>query len=245
MLKLPCFLALIAACGFPRPAQIPDASDPTSTVDADAADAADAAAPSIGELSTRLLPPLNPPIPEQAAGESSMGDVVADSQLAATRALEDGGAVIAFTNPGGVKAGLEVGPVTLAAAMHVQPFGNSLVTMTLTGAQIEQLLEQQWESGVPRILQPSEGFSYTYKISAITDHVDLASMTLGGIHIDMVGQYRVTVNSFMSTGGDGFTVLTSGTDRVTGGTDLDALVAYLGAHRPLAAPTEARISTTP
>ena len=81
------------------------------------------------------------------AGESPLGQVIADAQLAATSAPDKGGAVIAFTNPGGIRTGLkrsEDGTVTYADLFAAQPFGNNLVTLTLTGAQIKTLLEQQW-----------------------------------------------------------------------------------------------------
>ena len=103
---------------------------------------------------------------EGPAGESVLGQIIADAQLAATRSEQDGGAVIAFTNTGGIRTSLPRsadGVVTFADIFAVQPFGNSLVTLTLTGAQIKTLLEQQWlNQPKPRILQVSNGFSYTW-----------------------------------------------------------------------------------
>jgi len=94
------------------------------------------------------------------AGESVLGDIVADAQLAATRADKDGGAVIALTNPGGVRADIPKkadGTVTYADVFSSQPFRNQLVTLTLTGAQIKDALEQQWlDPKRPRILQVSK-----------------------------------------------------------------------------------------
>nr|MBO2503011.1 bifunctional metallophosphatase/5'-nucleotidase [Thermoanaerobacterales bacterium] len=182
-----------------------------------------------------------------AAGESALGDVIADSQLAATAPEHLGGAQVAFMNPGGIRADLLYAPsgteapgeVTYEEAFTVQPFGNSLVTMTLTGAQIERLLEEQFcgvNAEAPRVLQPSAGFSYTWSASAVgaadcdtADAVDPASITLDGEPVDPSGTYRVTVNSFLATGGDGFAVLNEGTDRLGGALDLDALEAYLSA----------------
>ncbi len=100
------------------------------------------------------------------AGESALGDIIADAQLAATRAAADGGAVIAFTNPGGVRTDItkkEDGAVTYADVFASQPFRNQLVTLTLTGIQIKNMLEQQWlDPKRPRILQVSKGFSYAW-----------------------------------------------------------------------------------
>src|SRR5882757_1282939 len=82
-----------------------------------------------------------------AAGESPLGDIIADAQLAATSAAASGGAVIAFTNPGGIRIDIsrkEDGAVTYADIFASQPFRNQLVTLTLTGKQIKDALEQQW-----------------------------------------------------------------------------------------------------
>jgi 5'-nucleotidase len=181
------------------------------------------------------------------AGESALGDVIADSQLAATTAPELGGAQVAFMNPGGIRADLLYAPsgteapgaVTYEEAFTVQPFGNSLVTMTLTGAQLDRLLEEQFCGGnarAPRVLQPSVGFTYTYAAAAVgaadcatANAVDVSTMSLGGVPVDPAGTFRVTVNSFLATGGDNFPVLNGGTDRLGGAVDLDALEAYLSA----------------
>jgi len=155
--------------------------------------------------------------------------------------------VVAFMNPGGIRTDLIFnqisggelpGEVTYGEAFSVQPFGNSLVTMSLTGAQIDTLLEQQFDNPAPgqmRILQVSQGFTYTWSASAPTgSKVDIASIMINGTPIDPAGVYRVTVNSFLADGGDRFTVLTQGTDRLGGAVDLDALIAYFAAYSPVA-----------
>ena len=181
------------------------------------------------------------------AGESALGDVIADSQLGATASAGFGAAQIAFMNPGGIRADLDAGPVTYAEAFTVQPFGNSLVTLTLTGAQIERMLEQQWQSAtLTRILQPSIGFSYAWDPArAIGDRVDPASLRLNGVAVDPAATYRVTVNNFLADGGDGFSVLREGTNRLGGAVDLDALSAYFQAHSPVAPGPRDRISLAP
>jgi 5'-nucleotidase len=182
------------------------------------------------------------------AGETALGDVIADSQLEATRPAGFGGAQIAFMNPGGIRADLAAGPVTFAEAFTVQPFGNSLVTMTLTGAQIERVLEQQvFPSDTPNgsgtVLQVSNGFHYTWDPTRPAgDRIDPASITLNGLPLVPTQSYRVTVNSFLADGGDGFTVLREGTDRLGGAIDLDALEAYFAAHSPVAPGARDRIA---
>jgi 5'-nucleotidase len=178
------------------------------------------------------------------SGESALGDVIADAQLAATRPVGLGGAEIAFMNPGGIRADIDAGPVTFGESFTVQPFGNSLVTLTLTGEQIERVLEQQFRpTGNPVILQVSSGFTYTWSASApIGQKIDPADIFLNGEALDPAREYRVTVNSFLAPGGDGFTVLAEGTERLGGALDLDALEDYLAANRPLAVPALDRIT---
>jgi 5'-nucleotidase len=192
------------------------------------------------------------------AGESALGDVIADAQLAATQSSSTDNAVIAFMNPGGIRAdilsaqisgGEAVGEVTYGEAFSVQPFGNSLVTMSLTGAQIDTLLEQQFDNpsaGSNRILQVSNGFTYEWSASAPAgSKVDPASIKINGTAIDLAATYRVTVNSFMAEGGDNFAVLVVGTNRLGGEVDLDALVTYFGVSSPVAPGPQNRITQIP
>jgi 5'-nucleotidase len=171
--------------------------------------------------------------------ESPLGDVIADAQL---RYTQSAGAQIALMNPGGIRASLifstspggeAPGQVTYGEAFTVQPFNNLVVTQTLTGAQIKAVLEQQFpivnNQQILRILQVSAGFSYTYN-STLPAGSRISNIALNGTPIDPAASYRVTTNDFLANGGDGFTELTGGTNRVTApGFDVDALVAYLGA----------------
>jgi 5'-nucleotidase len=171
-------------------------------------------------------------------GESPLGDIVADAQLAATSAAANGGAVIAFTNPGGVRADIthkEAGAVTYADLFASQPFRNQLVTITLTGKQIKDMLEQQWlDPKRPRILQVSKGFSYAWDGSkGDGERVLPERMSLHGQPVDPAASYRVTVNNFLFVGGDGFTVLTRGTAPQVGIYDVDALNSYFMANSPI------------
>ncbi len=193
-----------------------------------------------------------------AAGESALGDVIADGQLEATDDAGTGNAVVAFMNPGGIRADLVYsastggeapGEVTYGEMFTVQPFGNSMVTMTLTGAQIDTLLEQQWlgvNATAPKILQVSEGFAYTWSTSAPAgSKVDIASISINGVPINPTATYRVTVNSFLADGGDGFTVLVQGTDRLGGEVDTDAFEDYFAAYSPVPPGPQNRITVIP
>ena len=192
-----------------------------------------------------------------AAGESALGDIIADAQLAATAPAGFGDAVVAFMNPGGIRADLAFAPtgpeadgeMTFGEAFGVQPFGNSLVTMSLTGDQIHTLLEQQFDNPEPgsnRILQVSAGFSYQWSASAPTGgKIDPATIKIDGVAVNPNASYRVTVNSFMADGGDNFSVLPEGTDRLGGEVDLDALKSYFAANSPVAPGPQDRITQVP
>jgi 5'-nucleotidase len=176
-------------------------------------------------------------VPNQA-GESVLGDIIADAQLAATSSAPTGGAVIAFTNPGGVRTDIARkgdGAVTFADLFASQPFRNQLVTLTLTGRQIKDMLEQQWlDPKRPRILQVSKGFAYAWDGARPDGQRVLADrLSLNGTPIDPNAAYRVTVNNFLSLGGDGFTVLKEATAPQFGVYDVDALDSYFRSNSPV------------
>ncbi|HET9908340.1 MAG TPA: bifunctional metallophosphatase/5'-nucleotidase [Anaerolineales bacterium] len=211
-------------------------------------------------IANRIIGSITGPITRTAnlAGESALGDVIADGQLAATDDPGFGEAVVAFMNPGGIRADLTFpsspanegdGNVTYGEMFTVQPFGNSMVTMTLTGAQIERLLEEQFAGctfGSNRILQVSAGFSYTWVASGpVCDKVDPSTIMLNGQVVVATNTYRVTVNSFLADGGDSFPVLTQGTARLGGAVDTDAFEAYFATHSPVAPGPQNRITRVP
>ena len=169
---------------------------------------------------------------ESPAGETPVGQVVADAQLAATRATADGGAQIALMNPGGLRANLTAaadGAVRYEDLFAVQPFYNNLVTLTLSGAQIVQVLEQQW-LGQPRarVLQVSRGFGYSWdNAKPAGQRVVPGSAMLDGKALDAARSYRVTVNSFLADGGDSFAAFKQGRERKTGAMDVDAFEQFI------------------
>jgi 5'-nucleotidase len=184
--------------------------------------------------------------PEQ--GDSPAGRLIADAHLAATRG---NGAQIAFTNTGGIRANLRPrqpdGTVTFGDVFTVQPFGNTLVTMTLTGAQLKALLESQWRSSTarPHFLQPSATLSYAWRDDAPPGaRVVEDSITIGAERWRRDATYRVTVNSYLAAGGDRFHAFLDGTERSGGPLDVDALAQYLSqrsAGGPLAVDATPRI----
>ena len=186
-----------------------------------------------------------------AHGESVLGRIVADAILAATQGPAAGGAQLAFMDPGGVRADLlpaADGRVTYGQLYAAQPFGNTLMTLTLSGAQIRQLLEQQFDSGTntvasPRILQVSQGFDYAVDRSAPAGQ-RIGAMRLHGQPIEPQRAYRVGVQSYLGAGGDNFSVFTQGRDIIGGGLDVDALADYISAQSangPMTLPLAPRI----
>jgi 5'-nucleotidase len=217
----------------------PSKEDPTikAVVDEYVTKAAPLANKVIGKITGDLTRTPSP------TGEENLGDVIADSQLAATAPANLGAAVIAFMNPGGIRtdikttdisAGEAVGEVTYGEAFAVQPFGNSLVTKTMTGAQIRSLLEQQFVGcggqSTKRILQISTGFSYQQNPAATVCADHIGTISLNGVAVQPTDSLRVTMNSFLATGGDGFTQFNNGTNTLGGAQDIDAQVAYFAAN---------------
>jgi len=183
--------------------------------------------------------------------ESSLANLIADAQLAATSATADGGAQIALMNPGGVRADIDAGPITFRELFNVQPFGNLLVTMDLTGQQLHDVLEQQAVQGRAGgrdilILGVSRGLQFEYlPAEGFGNRVPIETITLNGTPINPAATYRVTVNNFLADGGDAFTVFTQGTNRLGGGDDLAAFVSYVEANRPVSPPPTDRILEGP
>ena len=212
----------------------------------------------VAKYATLAAPKANRPVGQIAASfprgglvDSAAGRLVADAQLAATHAPEVGGAQIAFMNAGGIRSDLDCKgtppcTVTFGQVFTMQPFGNSLVVMSLTGVQLKALLESQQKPNAleQTVLQPSEGFTYTWQADAAAGE-RVSDMRLNGEPVVPERAYRVTVNSFLSEGGDGFAVLARGTERRGGAQDLDALLAYLQAAAERSPTPQPRITRLP
>jgi len=181
------------------------------------------------------------------SGESALGDLVADSVLAAGRPF---GAQIGFMNNGGMRQDLnsDNGRANVGQTRMVLPFGNTLVVMNLKGWQILDLLEQQWSGGreeIRGLLQVSDGFTYQWDPRrGDGSKVVPGSVKVQGKPLQRESSYRVIVNNFLAEGGDGFPAFANGRNRAdTGIRDIDALNDYLikreqagkpaGAERPL------------
>jgi 5'-nucleotidase len=184
-----------------------------------------------------------------AAGESPLGDLIADAQLADTSTIPAGGVapVVSFMNPGGIRADLvenAAGDVTYEAAFTVQPFNNYLVSLTLTGQQLIDVLNQQFKNAPgaparPYVLATSAGLTYTHNRASVSD------VKINGVAVDPSASYRVVTNNFLADAGDGFPAFRDGTDRYFGGLDIDAFANYLETRSPYSAPPLDRITYMP
>lgn len=189
----------------------------------------------LGRITTDVTRTQNP------AGESALGDLIADAQLADPSVVSNGvKPVVAFMNPGGIRTDLTYkasgaegdGVVTYEEAFQVQPFNNYLVSMDMTGAQIHTLLGQQFtgtNASFPKVLQVSKGFRYERTAAGA-----ISNVTIGGQPVanDASQTYRVVTNNFLSDGGDGFPVFKEATGKLIGGLDIDGFAAYLAASSP-------------
>jgi len=176
------------------------------------------------------------------ASGRGLANLIADAQLAASRGA---GAQIAFTNPFGIRTGLVPaadGALTFGDIYAVQPFNNTLVTQSFTGAELKAVLEQCFDANGPeQVLASSAGFSFSYDRSrAVGDRV--VAMSLNGQPIDLAATYRITTNSFLAQGGDSYTLFARGRDAVIGISDIDATEAWIKALPARAVPTEERAS---
>jgi predicted extracellular nuclease/2',3'-cyclic-nucleotide 2'-phosphodiesterase (5'-nucleotidase family) len=218
------------------------AADPEvgAIVDQAVAEAEELGSVPVGRISADILRGGEPAGSDRGV-ESSMGNLVADIYLWATSEYENYGgtedAQIALMNPGGLRDDLRYegdGTVTYADVAAVQPFGNTLVTVTLTGAQLEQVLEEQWQPGSSRPklhLGVSDGFTYEYvEDAAAGEHI--VSMSYLGEPIAPEDELLIVTNSFLASGGDGFRTFAEGTGTAdTGLVDLSATVDYFEAEQ--------------
>ncbi|KAA0024586.1 bifunctional metallophosphatase/5'-nucleotidase [Antrihabitans cavernicola] len=214
------------------------APDPAAKAIVDRASAKAAA------VSKRVVGSTADQVVRQAApsGESPLGNLIADAQLAASAPV---GAQLALTNAGGIRADLGSGTISYGDIHNVQPFDNSIRVVSMTGAQIDDALEQQFQqrddgTALRDVLAPSANVSYELH-SAAHPGTRIVNLSIDGRPVVRDAVYRVAVNEFLAGGGDGFAAFRSARDSVDVGKDADLLAAYLGARGPVVAPATNRI----
>ncbi len=193
----------------------------------------------VAEHREKIAPILDEVVGEAAApitverAECPMGDLVADVMREASRAT------FAFTNPGGLRAPIDSGPITYSEVYAVIPFDNTIVIEEMTGEEVIRLLEQAAEDG--GFLHPS-GLSFTQDMTRPPgSRITVAAMT-GGFPIIGDTKYPVAVNDFMAQGGDGLSMLVDRPGAKESGIRLrDALLDYIRAETKAGRKIPARI----
>jgi 5'-nucleotidase len=188
---------------------------------------------------------------ENSAGESALGDVIADALLEAAKNTPGANAEIAMWNPGGIRAdliarsGAAPTPVTYAQIFSVVPFGNELIVKSVTGAVLLRMLEEQFGADRRRIMQISNGFTYSYDPSRPAgQRIDRGSIRINGAPLDLDRTYRLATSNFLWDSGDGLSALAAGTDPLLIGTDYDLLADYFSRHSPVRPGPRNRIRST-
>ncbi|HDS63367.1 MAG TPA: bifunctional metallophosphatase/5'-nucleotidase [Methanofollis liminatans] len=192
----------------------------------------------VGPMTERIVTAASANITREQtdAGECALGNLVADGQRVAM------GAEIAFVTTGSLRADIEEGNVTWGDLYAVQPFSSSVLSMTLTGAEVEDALERQWEEPIPPHNLAVSGLSYTYDATKPAGE-RVTAVLVNGTPLDPAANYTAAMVDFLAGGGDSYTVFTNGTDLVYGPFDVDALVSYMGAlPAPVAPPAQTRIA---
>jgi len=156
-----------------------------------------------------------------SAGESALGDLVADGERAAMKTD------VGFETDGDIRADLSSGNITWNDLYAVQPASGTVLSMILTGAQIRQALEQQWLAPVPPNNLSVSGLVYTYD-AAKPAGSKVTAITVRGVPLDPNSSYTVSTVAYLAMGGDGYTIFTQGKNMTYGPSDIDALVTYIG-----------------
>ena len=203
----------------------------------------------VAPIAKRIVGRLTAAAPVAADdGESPAADLIADSMLAATRSPANGNADLALLNATGVRVALPAGDINYAQAFQMMPFGNNLVVMTMTGAELKAALEQQYggpppPQGLrPHALASSAGFTYGVDMKRPSGE-RVFDIRLDGRAIDLQARYRIALNNYLASGGDGLSVFNQGRDIVDRGiVDIDALVAWIGPGRTPPQPNRIRLA---
>lgn len=217
------------------------------TPDAAVADLVDEATTKAAAVAKRVVGSTANQVPRavQPSGESALGNLIADAQLAASAPA---GAQLALMNPGGIRADLASGSISYGELHDVQPFGNTVRVVSMTGDRIIEALEQQFQqrddgSPVRQVLAPSGNVSYELRGGAAPGS-RIVDLSIDGKPVARDAEYRVAINAFLAGGGDGFGAFRDARNGVDVGTDVDLLAAYLGARGPVPAPPTNRIKAT-
>ncbi len=172
---------------------------------------------------------------ENVDGESALGDLLADAQRSVMETD------VAFITTGTMRSDLKQGNATWGDLFTIQPFSGTVVSMKLTGQQIKDALERQWQEPLPPHPLGVSGLAYTYNVTRPAGS-RVQEIRVGGVPLDPAAIYTTAIMDYLSIGGDGYTVFTNGTLITTGLSDVDTLASYLGSFpQPVNVTTDGRI----
>jgi len=173
-----------------------------------------------------------------SAGESAMGDLVADGERAAMKTD------VGFDTSGDIFADLPGGNISWNDLYAVQPAAGTVMSMTLSGAQVRQALEQQWQEPLPPDNLVVSGLAYTWD-AAQPAGSKVTAVTVRGVPLNPDANYTVSTVGYLALGGDGYTTFEGGRNMTYGPGDLDALVSYVGSlPQPVNVTVDGRIQRT-
>ncbi|HDR7417416.1 bifunctional metallophosphatase/5'-nucleotidase [Bacillus cereus] len=175
-------------------------------------------APLVNEVVGKSTAPIDRK--QNDAGESTLGNLVADAQRQTMQTQ------ISLMNPGGIRNDLDAGDITWGELYGIQPFGNQLIKVDLTGQDVRDILNQQWQKGTTRMLQIS-GIQYTWDANKPNGEKVTNIRLTNGEELSPSTTYSVVANAFLASGGDGFVSFKNGKNAETGPNDFEALVNYV------------------
>jgi 5'-nucleotidase len=166
----------------------------------------------------------------------ALGNLIADSQRWA------GKGDVAIMNNGGIRTELRAGEATYGSLFEIQPFGNTLYSLTMTGVQLRGLLEAMLAGNA--VDDHVSGLTIKYDPSKPKGSRLVSAAMADGAPLSDAKSYNVIVNDFLATGGEGYNAGgRASVSKPLNIVDLDALIDYLKQlPEPIAAPTGARIA---
>lgn len=149
--------------------------------------------------------------------------------LVARAMMERTNANLALVNSGGVRDSLPAGQISYRDVLKVQPFGNTVAVIEMTGEELQKFLEI-----AARMTPGSGAFPQTAGVQMRIENNQLKQVSVGGQPIDPQRRYKLAVTNFTATGGDGYPRMTNHPGYVDSGfVDAEVLRAYIAARSPL------------
>jgi 5'-nucleotidase len=163
-----------------------------------------------------------------------LGNLIADAQRAAVPGTD-----FALMNNGGIRRDLPAGQITYSDVFELQPFGNNLVLVAITGERLKQVLERAVASSRPAFHLSGLRVRFDSRLPVGSRVLEIRKA--GGGWVQPRRTYQLALLDFLQTGGEGLSMVVTLPVRRTGQTDVEALIAYLQrSPQPVTAPVDQR-----